>query len=371
MKETRQILDALSSLPSGGAALATLVKVEGSSYRRPGARLLLTAEGRRVGSISGGCLEDDVAGHAREVLASGVAKAVTYDTTTENDLVWGVGLGCHGVVHVLLEKLGAVPPWAAVLRENLRRRVPTELAVVWRSPDPDLLGTRLAAELAAPPAPAFGSGRARPSSAGFQPAPIPGGQAGMPAPPPKPLSAPNTEVFRQVIVPPVPLVIFGAGNDAEPLVRLARELGWQVTVVDPRPALATPARFPDADSVVIARPEEVPARLALGPDTVAVVMTHHYAHDVPLLRNLLPCPLAYLGLLGPRKRAEKILSDLAVDGLALTPAMRVRLHAPVGLDLGADTPEEVALAIVAEIQAVLTGRDARPLRDRASPIHTG
>ena len=347
MKETQQILDALSSLPSGGAALATLVKVEGSSYRRPGARLLLTAEGRRAGSISGGCLEDDVAGHAREVLASGVAKAVTYDTTTENDLVWGVGLGCHGVVHVLIEKLGAQLPWAAVLRENLRRRVPTELAVVWRSPDPGLLGTRLAVELAAAP----------------EPAPAPRGQAGM--------TAPNTEVFRQVIAPPVPLVVFGAGNDAQPLVRLARELGWQVTVVDPRPALATPARFPDADSVVIARPEEVTARLALGPDTVAVVMTHHYAHDVPLLRNLLPCPLAYLGLLGPRKRAEKILSDLVTGGLPLTPETHARLHAPVGLDLGAETPEEVALAIVAEIQAVLTGRDARPLRERTSPIHLG
>jgi xanthine/CO dehydrogenase XdhC/CoxF family maturation factor len=371
MKETLQILDALSSLPSGGAALATLVKVEGSSYRRPGARLLLTADGQRTGSISGGCLEDDVVGHAREVLASGVAKAVTYDTTTENDLVWGVGLGCHGVVHVLVEKLPRQPAWAAVLRENLRRRAPTELAVVWRSPDPDLLGTQLAAELAAPPAPAFSSGRARPSSAGFQPAPILGGQAGMPALPPKPLSAPNTEVFRQVIAPPVPLVIFGAGNDAQPLVRSAKELGWHVTVVDPRPAFATAARFPAADSVVIARPEEAPARVVLGSDTLVVVMTHHYAHDVPLLRHLLTRPLAYLGLLGPRKRSAKILSDLAADGLALTPAMRARLHAPVGLDLGADTPEEVALAILAEMQSTLTGRDGRPLRERTLPIHTG
>ena len=191
----------------------------------------------------------------------------------------------------------------------------------------------------------------------------------MPALPLKPQSEPNTEVFRQVIAPPVPLVIFGAGNDAQPLVRLARELGWQITVVDPRPALATAARFPDADSVVIARPEEAPARLALGPDTVAVVMTHHYAHDVPLLRHLLSRPLAYLGLLGPKARAEKILADLVADGLSLPPETRSRLHAPVGLDLGAGTPEEVALAIVAEIQSVLAGRDARPLRERRRPIH--
>jgi xanthine/CO dehydrogenase XdhC/CoxF family maturation factor len=330
MKELLQILDALNSVPSGGAALATLVKAEGSSYRRPGARLLLTAGGRRAGSISGGCLEDDVLGHAREVLASGMPKTIAYDTTTENDLVWGVGLGCHGVVHVLIEKLTPQPAWATALRENLRRHAPTELAVVWRATEGTPLGTYLARDLP---------------------------------------SLPTATVFHQTITPPVPLVIFGAGDDAQPLVRLAKEIGWHVTVVDPRPALATPARFPDADSIVIARPEEAPARLLLGPDTVAVVMTHHYAHDVPLLRTLLTRPLAYLGLLGPRKRAEKILADLVAGGLPLTPEMRSRLHAPVGLDLGANAPEEVALAILAEIQSVLTGRDARPLRDRRQPIH--
>jgi xanthine/CO dehydrogenase XdhC/CoxF family maturation factor len=164
-------------------------------------------------------------------------------------------------------------------------------------------------------------------------------------------------------------VIFGAGDDAQPLVRFAKELGWQVTITDPRPAFVTPERFPGADTVVVARPDEAPARLALGADTLAVIMTHHYHHDLPLLRALLPRPLAYLGLLGPKKRADKILSDLAADGFALTPAMRARLHAPVGLDLGADNPEEVALAILAEMKASLAGRDGRPLRERALPIH--
>jgi xanthine dehydrogenase accessory factor len=330
MKELLQILAALNAVPSDGAVLATLVKVEGSSYRRPGARMLLTAGGRRAGSISGGCLEDDVLGHAREVLASGAPKTITYDTTIENDLVWGVGLGCHGVVHVLIEKLPPQPVWAAALRENLRCHAPTELTAVWRATEGTPPGTYLARDL-----------------------------------PPLPTAA----VFHQTIMPPVPLIVFGAGDDTQPLVRMAKEIGWHVTVVDPRPALATSARFPDADSVVIARPEVAPARLALGSDTVALVMTHHYAHDVPLLRALLTRPLAYLGLLGPRKRAEKILADLVADGLPLTPEMRSRLHAPVGLDLGADVPEEVALAILAEIQSVLSGRDARPLRDRRSPIH--
>jgi len=329
MNELLQILDALGSLPSGGAVLATLVKVEGSSYRRPGARLLLT-EGRRLGSISGGCLEDDVAGHAREVLAGGAPRTITYDTTAENDQLWGVGLGCHGVVHVLLERLPAAPPWAGVLRANLRRRVATELAVVWAESAADRRGTFLAGE-------------------------VPG--------------LPASGVFRQTVNPPVPLVVFGAGNDAQPLVRFAKDLGWHVTVVDPRPAMAAAARFPEADAVLVARPGALPDSLPLGPDAVAVIMTHHYAHDLPLLRSLLARPLAYLGLLGPRLRAGKILADLAAGGFPVTPDLRERLHAPVGLDLGADTPESVALSILAEMQSTLAGRDARPLRDRQAPIH--
>jgi xanthine/CO dehydrogenase XdhC/CoxF family maturation factor len=353
MNELQEILSMMGSTAAGGGVLATLVKVEGSSYRRPGARMLLMPGSRRAGSISGGCLEDDVIDHARQVFASGQPVEVTYDTTTENDLVWGVGLGCHGVVHVLVERLPLQPAWADALRENIRRRVPTDLAVVWRSPDPSQLGTRLAAELA--------------GDAGFQPTTET--QARMPAPPSKPLSSQNTEVFYQVIAPPTALVIFGGGDDAQPLVRFAKALGWQVTVVDPRPALATPARFPEADWTVIARPEEVPARVALGIDSLAVIMTHHYRHDLPLLRVLLPRPLAFLGLLGPKKRTEKILSDLAADGFVVTPEMRACLHAPVGLDLGADNPEEVALSILAEMKAVLSDRDARPLRERALPIH--
>jgi xanthine/CO dehydrogenase XdhC/CoxF family maturation factor len=365
MKELQEILATLTSAPAGDAVLATLVKVDGSSYRRPGARLLLMSDGRRVGSISGGCLEDDVIAHAHAVRASGTAATITYDTTAENDLVWGVGLGCHGVVQVLIEKLPPQPRWADALRDNFRQRKPTELAVVWRSPDSNLLGTRLVEEFAA--AQALGDGQAHPSSTGFQPAELP--QAGMPAPPPKQQFAPNTDVFHQVIPPPTSLVIFGAGDDVRPLVRFAKELGWHLTVADPRPAFATPERFPEADIVIVARPEDAPARLALGADTLAVIMTHHYRHDLPLLRALLPRPLAYLGLLGPRKRAEKILSDLAAEGFVATPEMRSRLHAPVGLDLGADDPEGVALAILAEMKAVLAGRDARPLRERQRPIH--
>jgi xanthine dehydrogenase accessory factor len=326
MKELSAILRRLAEA-AVPAALATLVQVEGSSYRRPGARLLLGADGTRIGSISGGCLEEDLAGHARTVLASGKAALVTYDTTAENDLVWGVGLGCHGKVQVLVEPVPGAPHWAAACAKSFLERKAVVLAVVWRAAGSFRLGTRLADEL-------------------------PTAQAA------------DLTIFHDTVLPPPDLLICGAGDDAQPLVRCAHELGWRVTVADPRPALARRDRFPEADAVVVACPEEIDTQVPLGARSLAVVMTHHYRHDVPFLRELLPRPLAYLGLLGPKKRAEKILDDLGV-----APAERARLHAPVGLDLGGDAPETVALAILAEMQAVFAGREARPLSERAGPIH--
>jgi xanthine dehydrogenase accessory factor len=272
-----------------------------------------------------------VLARARRVAATGQPDLVVYDTTTENDLVWGVGLGCHGVVQVLLERLPANPAWAATLAANLEALRPTELAVVWRSPDSALLGTHMAGRL-------------------------------------PPLAADAT-VFRQTVEPPVSLIVFGAGDDARPLVRLAKEIGWHVTVADPRSAFATAGRFPEADALVVGPAAGLVAQVAPTDHALAVVMTHHYVHDVPLLRALLQRPLAYVGLLGPRKRAEKIKADLAAEGFDLTAAMGAGLHAPVGLDLGAETPDEVALAILAEMLAILGRRDARPLRERQRPIH--
>lgn len=330
MKELQAIVRALRTPGQNEAVLATLVRVEGSSYRRPGARLLMLPDGSRIGSISGGCLEEDVLARAQRVLKTGRAEAVVYDTTSENDLVWGVGLGCHGVVRVLVEKLSAPPEWAAVLAENFRLRQPTTLSVVHSDPDPDRLGTRLADATRAPR---------------------------------------NPETFVESIAPPTALTVFGAGDDAQPLVRLAKEFGWHVTVADPRASFATPARFPGADALVVAPANELVRRVSLDSDGLAVVMTHHYIHDLPIIGDLLQRPLAYVGLLGPRKRANKILDDLTAGGWKLPEDHRQRLHAPVGLDIGADAPEQVALSIIAEMHAVLTRRDARPLRERSMPIH--
>lgn len=330
MPEIAKILTALHEVPNEPAALATLVRVEGSSYRRPGARLLVLANARQVGSISGGCLEEDVVLRAQRVLASGKAETAVYDTTTENDLVWGVGLGCQGVAHIFIEPLPIVrPPWVQVLAQNLRDRCATALATVHAGRS--VLGTSLGSKA--------------------------------------PAEAQPAEVFRETIAAAPALLVFGAGEDARPLGRMAKELGWHVTVADSRPGAATPARFPEVDAVVIAPAERAAELTANLTPAFVVVMTHRYADDLQLLRELLPRPLAYLGLLGPHKRTDRLLAQLRTEGFVPDAAMLARLHAPVGLDLGGNTPETVALAILAEIQCRLTGRAPIHLRDRASPIH--
>ena len=330
MRELQEITRRLCASKSA-SVLATLVSVEGSSYRRPGARMLVDVGGGRTGAISGGCLEEDLLEHAGRVAASGRPELVRYDTTSENDLVWGVGLGCHGIVRVLLEPLPPAPPWAREVAENMKAGRTTRLEVVWQGP-PDSLGTRI------PGGDGAGGGEAQ-------------------------------GVFRETVEPPSALFVFGAGDDARPLCAMAAGLGWSVAVADPRREMAAKGRFPEASALVVGPADGLVARAAPRPGSLAVVMTHRYRDDVPLLRALLPLPLAYLGLLGPRARAERILGELAREGLAVTDRMRGVLHAPVGLDLGAEGPEAVALSIIAEMSAALAGRDARPLRERTLPIH--
>jgi len=330
MPELSRILATLAHAPGEPAALATLVRVEGSSYRRPGARLLVLPNGLRVGSISGGCLEDDVVLRAQRVLASGQPETAIYDTTTENDLVWGVGLGCQGVVHIFIERLPSLrPTWIKIVDENLRARRATELAIVHGGSSPP--GTVLAAEI---------SSEATPAS-----------------------------TYRQTITAPPALVIFGAGEDVRPLVRLAKEVGWHVTVVDSRAAYAAAGRFPKADAITVAPATGATRSLAGDGSGFAVLMTHRYAEDLQLLRQLLPHPLAYLGLLGPRKRTDRLLAQLRAEGFVPDEMMLSRLHAPIGLDLGGNTPETVALAVMAEMQCLLTAREPIHLRERAAPIH--
>lgn len=331
MRELRQILDRFARPHAFPAALATLVHTQGSSYRRAGARLLVPASGARLGSISGGCLEEDLLTRCRSVTEQRKPQCVVYDTTSENDLVWGVGLGCHGIVTVLIEFVPEAPSWAERVRQGWLQRETTQLATTFRPCPEAQWGTRWLDP----------SDRADP---------VPGR-------------------FVDRIPPPLSLLVFGAGDDAQPLVRIAAEFGWEISVIDPRPAYATRERFPLADHVHAGALDEILRALPTDERTAAVVMTHHYIHDLPILRALVRQPLGYLGLLGPRRRAEKLLSDLGSSGCEFAPSDIARLHAPVGLDLGGDTPESVAVSVVAEIHAVFNRRSARPLRERDRPIH--
>lgn len=373
MKEVELISREVERIRAEGksAVLATVVNIEGSSYRLPGARMLIADTVWTAGSVSGGCLEGDVVLRAREVLQNQRPLVVTYDTTSDDDIVFGVGLGCRGIIRVLLEPVTpepAQPDLIDFIRHCLERRERGVVATVTAASGAS--GAHLGARLVR-----YANGEIRTNisdgelksfvedhvgtvhasgqfcSLGFD------------------LRAGHVEVFIEAIRPPAPLVVFGAGHDAIPVVRLARELGWHVTVVDHRPAYATAERFPLANEIVLWSSDELPARVRLGPDTLALVMTHNYLRDLRLLKALLPSPVRYLGLLGPRKRAEQLLEELEPHALPVSPDQRRRFYAPVGLDIGAEGPEAVALAVIAEMQAVIAGREPRHLRARKGSIH--
>lgn len=313
MNEIRQILLRARALRDRGeaAVLATVVAVEGSAYRREGARMLIERDGRLTGILSGGCLERDLATRAGEVLHRGEPALATYDLRAPDEVLWGLGLGCGGKVTLLLEALSAdagthspLVPFEQVERERTPREVVTRFE--------------------------------------------------------------DAVVLRERIVPAIRLVLAGAGRDAVPLARLAGELGWETIVLDARPTAAATARFDGVARFAAIAPRELATVVACDLWTAAVVLTHNYLDDLAWLAALLPTAAPYVGLLGPPARRDRLLADLAEQGLILDERVRSRLHGPAGLDLGGRAPEQVALAILAEIQAVMSGASATPLSSKSA-----
>ena len=348
-------------------ALATVVEVIGSAYRRPGARMLVTEDGELTGAISGGCLEGDARQRARRAIFQGEPALVTYDTRDEDDPRHGLGPGCQGVVRILLEPLDFANPDnpLELLRGFAQHPTPAVLATVFETDASGLkaaVGQRVLLSetglvrgtplLAAPLAEA-----ARATLAQGQPQILT-----------IETDAGPVRASLEMLLPPLRLVVYGAGNDAQPLVHLAGSLGWHITVVDGRPNLATTTRFPEAAEVRIVPVRELETAT---PDPLAyhVLLSHNYAYDLAALQTLLDSPAPYIGLLGPRLKAQRLLDELDTAPTALVTQLRERLHSPIGLDLGSETPEEIALCIVAEIQAQRSQRQARPLRERAGTVH--
>lgn len=358
MRELRDILAAYRRLAARGEAgvLASVAHVEGSTYRRAGARMLVLPDDTMVGLISGGCLEGDLLEHARRVRETGVPALVQYDHRGEDDIVWGLGLGCAGAVDVWLERVDAQNPgplaWLGAWNDA-RENGAIALAISGaRAGQRRALGAKSGlagplgnTEIDAALRECLTTGAGRRFAAG-----------------------PGQQAVIEVARAPLRLALFGAGPDALPLARIARELGWDVAVMDHRAAYALAERFPGAE-VRHAEVSRAVERAEVDARTHAVVMTHNYLHDRAILGALLATPAAYIAVLGPKQRTQDLLAEIAKDGAGVSEEDRARVFGPAGLDLGADAPEEIALAICAEVQAFASGRSGGWLRERKGPIH--
>jgi xanthine dehydrogenase accessory factor len=321
--------------------LATVVATAGSTYRKPGARMLIMADGSYLGLLSGGCLESDLKLHAQQVLESGEPRAIEYDMRGPDDILFGMGAGCEGAMRVLLEPAGPRSPAAAALEAAGRitqANRPASLISVHDSADLPL-GTYAAA---APLPPVLVNAAAESLSERASRA-IDWDDGGS-----------RTRAFVQFLAPPPHVLVCGAGPDAQPVVGAARALGWRVSVVDHRPAYVKAADFPGAE-VSLCDPHSLRTAVAIEHCHAAVVMSHHLPSDIEYLRELADTGApAYIGLLGPAARRRRLLQELT----SVAEKLQHRLYSPVGIDIGAVTPEGIALAIISQIHAWLAGRSS-------------
>jgi xanthine dehydrogenase accessory factor len=319
--------------------LATVIRTGGSTYAKPGAQMLIAADGEYAGLLSGGCLEGDLREHARDVAATGKGRIVSYDLRSSTDQLFGLGAGCEGAMDILLTRVGAPERWQplADMEESYRNAHERHFAFVIASTHPAFpLGHSFPVDATAPQAP------------------------------------PGVELFVAAVTPPPHLLLLGGGPDARPVATLAAFLGWRITVVEHRAAYLDPGRFPPATRLVEVRAAELTCAVSLDDYSAAIVMSHHLDSDQQYLRALASSAVPYVGLLGPAARREHLLGSLGADAAKL----RARLRAPVGLDIGGRTPESIALSIVGEVHAALAGRSGRPFHEilnsaNAAPARDG
>jgi xanthine dehydrogenase accessory factor len=341
------------------AVLATVIDVEGSAYRRPGAKMLVRPDGGGAGSITAGCLEDEVRELAVDVLAAGEPRVETWDLTGDDD-VWGMGIGCNGVITVLLEPLDDSYRPVAETRERgedvgvatvVGGDLPAGTRAVYRpgSGFEGDLPAWLTDELGEPAERLVGEGHSDTLT-------VETGEG-------------TVEVFLDGVRAPPELVVFGSGHDVAPVVELAKLVDFRVTVVAFRGVHADAERFPRADEVVSTSPGNVGEFRDWDADTYAVVMTHNFVDDRLTLDELLSTPVPYVGLMGPEKRFEELREEFAEEGRTFTEAELERIYTPIGLNLGGDTPYQIAHSIVGELLAVANDRTPAHLSRREGPIH--
>ena len=371
MKEIDDIIAAYGEAQANGirAALATVVKVEGSSYRQPGARMLVTEDGRLTGAISGGCLEGDALRKALLAIHQQQNKLITYDTSEAGNVEFGVQLGCNGIVHILFEYIDPQESRNPItlLKALQEERRETVVVTLFSTKHRHLQqGTLLVADRGNLPAvianQAYGTALADAAAAV--------------------LESHNSTLLKfeadgraqEALVefrpPAIRLYIVGAGNDAKPLVDMAAVLGWETTVIDGRATHATAQRFPKAGAVKLATPDRVLDGVTADRFTAFVLMTHNYHYDLAVLQQLVTTDTRYIGSLGPKTKLQRMFDELDTVGNPLTEDQKARIYGPVGLDIGGETSDEIALAILAEIRAVLNNRPGGSLRLLQTKIHS-
>ncbi len=360
----RQAYEYLHEHPNN-IVLATIVETMGSSYQKAGARMLIAQDGELTGLLGGGCFEADLFEQAQSVFDDGQARLVFYDMRAADDALWGLGLGCNGAVRILLQLLSAENDFHPlnVMAQSYHETNAAVLATVCVSRHVDypagyscfidssgaegvLRNVKREDQLFV--SSAQQTLRQKKSCLIEHE-----------------MGAERSSVFYDILRPPTHLLIIGAGPDAVPLVQFASSLGWRVTVIDHRPAYIRPERFPDVERLMKLSPDEFNRTLPLDQYDALVLMTHSIDYDQRYLRVIVDSSIPYIGLLGPASRRQRLMDGLGSAAEKIT----ARVHGPVGLDIGADTPEEIALSIVAEIQAVISHRDGAQLHLSDLPLH--
>lgn len=335
--------------------LGTVITTEGSTYRKPGAMMLIAADNNYQGLISGGCLEADLASHAKDVFVDGKTRKVCYDMSHGDDFAWGLGLGCDGIIELMLQRLDDDTGYE--LLETLDRAWIVNsrglLSLVTSSSDPDYTEGAFALDCGA----GFSTGDPLLKNSLHSPEGT--------------LFSRGHDMSRRYwqdsintnngtinlllipIMPPPAILICGAGHDALPVARLAVEMGWNCTIVDHRSGFARADRFPDSCDVQVLQAAELGNHISLDQIDAAILMTHHLGQDRQYLSQVVDASVSYIGMLGPRARRDRLLGEIEAEN--------VHVHGPAGLDIGAEMPESIALAIIAEIHAFLNRRDGAML----------
>lgn len=368
MKEISDILDAWAVARSAGqrAALATLVHVDGSSYRRPGARMLVTEQGEITGAISGGCLEGDALRKSLLAIHQSSPRLVTYDTGDPADASIGAQLGCAGIIKVLFEPINSSGHDHALELLSLVQKNRTEKVLVTLFHPDDPKGNHPGTCLLLEPEQTHGKIE---------------GMENLLADAEEALQEKKSlhleyksntdrlQAFIEFLPPRLRLVIAGAGNDAVPVAAIASAMGWEVTVTDGRNTHAQTDRFGAGCQVLLTNTDSLLQEVKPDGYTAFLLMTHNFANDLAVLKALLPTDVPYIGVLGPAKKLRHMLDEIAASGIRLTPQQFRRIHGPAGLELGAESPEEIALSMVSGVLAAMRNCPGGQLKDKPDVIH--